>query len=118
MKPLIRLAAILSVLTVAVSGRADEKVPDGLIGTWHSQDAEKHPLVFDKDGTFQYGDEKVDGAWKMRTGTYTIDATGKITGELRLGGAVFRPWYRYKDGVLTGPRGPKPTVTWKKVEKK
>ena len=118
MKPTILLATTLSLLAVAQPCRSDEKVPEGLIGTWQSQDAEKHPLVFEKDGTFKYGEEKVDGEWKLIAGTYTIDATGKITGELRLGGAVFRPWYKYKDGVLTGPRGPKPTVTWKKVERK
>jgi uncharacterized protein (TIGR03066 family) len=106
-------------LAVAIPGRADEKVPEGLIGTWQSQDADRHPLVFEKDGTFKYGDKKVGGEWEMLTGTYTIDAAGKITGELRFGtSGVFRPWYKFKDGVLTGPRGPEPNVTWKKVEPK
>jgi uncharacterized protein (TIGR03066 family) len=117
MKSLMWLAVPALALVIGI-GRADEKVPESLIGTWHSQDEEKHPLVFEKDGTFHYGWKKNGDDWVMATGTFAIDAAGKVTAEVKHDGVVFRPWYKFKDGVLTGPRGPKPTVTWKKDEKK
>ncbi|HEX3149060.1 MAG TPA: hypothetical protein VHR66_13345 [Gemmataceae bacterium] len=97
---------------------ADEKIPEGLIGTWHSQDADKQPIVFEKDGTFHYGWKKDGADWKMVTGKFSIDPAGKITAELRTDGVVFKPWFKFKDGMVTGPRGPAPMVTWKKEEKK
>jgi hypothetical protein len=114
----IMIAACLLVLATFAIVCAEEKVPEALVGTWHSQDADKQPIVFEKDGTFRYGWEKVGGDWKMVTGKFTIDNTGKITAELRHQGVVFSPWYRFKDGMVTAPRGPAPKVTWKKEEKK
>jgi uncharacterized protein (TIGR03066 family) len=118
MKPVTLVAVGLALLFFAVPARPDEKIPDGVIGTWQSQEADKHPVGFEKDGTCHYGWKKTGDDWVMATGTFTIDAAGKVTAELKHDGVTFRPWFKFKDGVLTGPKGPKPTVTWKKVEKK
>lgn len=114
----IMIAACLVVLASFAVVCADEKIPDGLVGTWHSQDADKQPIVFEKDGTFHYGWEKKGADWMMVTGKFSIDSTGKITTEVRHQGVVLGTWYKFKDGMLTSPRGPAPKVNWKKEEKK
>jgi uncharacterized protein (TIGR03066 family) len=117
MKPIL-FAGLLVMIPFATDCRAEDEIPKTLIGTWHSQDGDNQPIVFEKDGTFHYGWKKDGADWKMATGTFAIDKAGKITAELKYEGVVFKPWYKFKDGMMTGPRGPKPTVTWKKEEKK
>ncbi len=102
------------VLFICVSRVGAEEKPEGLAGKWVSQNQEKHPLVFEANGTFKYGYEMKNGEWVLVTGKYTIDAKGKITGEIHHKGVIFRPWYLLKDGVLQGPRGPNPRVVWRK----
>jgi hypothetical protein len=91
-------------------------VPESLIGRWVSQDAEKKPVVFDKDGTCQYGWGKKDGGWVMVSGNYKMEAD-RARARFEHGGIVLSPWWRLKDGHLETPKNG-PPVIWKKDEKK
>ncbi|HEV3261359.1 MAG TPA: hypothetical protein VG013_31190 [Gemmataceae bacterium] len=100
---------------------ASRKVIDELIrtlqevlGRWLSQDGDQEPLVFERDGAFQCGFVKEKGEWVMATGQYTITADGKITTKAEHGGSTLYQTFTLKDGVLTGSRGSKQNVEWKK----
>ena len=96
-------------------GLAAEPAKDkDIVGTWHSQDDDKEPLVFEKDGTFKCGFVKEKGEWVMAVGTYTISDDGKIDAKAKQGGTTLGLHYTLKDGVIFGPRGPNPKVEWKK----
>jgi uncharacterized protein (TIGR03066 family) len=111
--------ALVAIHVDAGDEKENEKVQEKeLLGKWISQDGGKHPVIFEKDGGIKYGWKEVKGEWTMAAGKYTIDATGKITGQLQQGGVTFRPWFRLKDGMLEGPRGPRPVVIWKKEPSK
>src|SRR5262249_10372866 len=92
-------------------------IPESLIGRWVSEDAEKKPVVFDKDGTCQYGWEKKDGEWVMVSGTYKMEAADRARARFEHGGSVLSLWGRLKDGYLETPKNG-PPVIWKKDEKK
>src|SRR5262249_8755852 len=71
-----RIPAILglTVLLTACSSRcgaADPEAAKAILGRWACKDDRK-PLVFEKDGVFKYGWEKVKGEWVMVPGTYKI----------------------------------------------
>jgi uncharacterized protein (TIGR03066 family) len=87
---------------------------DEVVGRWVSQDADKEPLVFGKDGKFECGFGKKDGKWVMAVGTYTIAADGTIKATATHGGAKLGMQMKLKDGVITMPRGPKLRVAYKK----
>lgn len=95
--------------------RGAEDPTKEVVGKWASQDDDKEPLVFEKDGTFKCGFIKDKGEWVMATGTYTISADGKIKARAKHGGASLSLHYTLKDGVIQGPRGPNPLVQWRKV---
>src|SRR5262249_45102222 len=96
----------------AVAAPADE-----VIGRWVSQDADKEPLVFGKDGKFECGFVKEKGKWVMAVGTYTISADGKIKATATHGGARLGMQMTLEDGVITMPRGPKLRVAYKKEKR-
>jgi hypothetical protein len=75
-------------------------------------------VVFEKDGKFRYGWEKLNGAWVMAAGTFSMDAKGKIVAKVHYQGVALSPWYVLKNDVLQGPRGPKPSVVWKREQPK
>jgi uncharacterized protein (TIGR03066 family) len=85
-----------------------------VLGRWLSQDGDQEPLVFERDGAFQCGFVKEKGEWVMATGQYTITADGKITTKAEHGGSTLYQTFTLKDGVLTGSRGSKQNVEWKK----
>src|SRR5262249_37942420 len=99
----------------AQSGTQDKQhdIADALTGKWISQDAEKRPVIFERDGNMKYGWKVVKGEWTMAAGRYTIDAKGKITGDIRLEGFRYQPWFKLIDGELHLPRDARPKV-WKK----
>jgi hypothetical protein len=100
---------------VAVAPAAE--IPESLIGRWVSQDADKKPIVFDKDGTCQYGWENKDGEWVMVAGTYKMEAADRARAKFEHGGITLSPWWRLKDGHLETPKDG-PPIIWKKDEKK
>ena len=107
------LAIILSVSAAAPA--AD--IPQALIGRWVSQDAEKKPVVFNKDGTCQYGWEKNKaGEWVMVAGTFQMEPDGRARARFEHGGVVYSPWWRLKDGHLETPKDVRPVI-WKKDPK-
>jgi uncharacterized protein (TIGR03066 family) len=85
-----------------------------LPGRWLSQDEDREPLVFEKDGSFKCGFVKEKGEWVMATGQYTLTADGKIATKAEHGGSTVYQTFTLKDGVLSGPRGSKENVAWKK----
>jgi hypothetical protein len=85
----------------------------GVLGRWVSQDGDKEPLVFEKDGSFQCGFVKEKGEWVMAKGQYTLAADGKIRTEAKYEGSTIYQTFTLKDGVISGSRGPKPNVEWK-----
>jgi hypothetical protein len=87
---------------------------EALPGRWLSQDEDKEPLVFEKDGSFKCGFVKEKGEWVMATGQYVLTADGKIATKAEHGGSTVYQTFTLKDGVLTGPRGSKQDVEWKK----
>src|SRR5262245_44616395 len=92
---------------------AQHDIADAIIGKWISQDAEKRPVIFERDGSMKYGWKLVKGEWTMAAGRYIIDAKGKITGDLHHEGVRFQPWFKLVDGELQSPRDARPKV-WKK----
>lgn len=103
------LAIVLSLTATAPA--AD--IPEALIGRWVSQDANKTPVVFRKDGTCEYGWEKKDGGWVMVSGTYTMEAVDRARARFEYGGVALSPWWRLKDGHLETPKDVRPTI-WNK----
>ena len=90
---------------------------DAVIGRWVSQDADKEPLVFAKDGKFECGFFRKEGKWVMAVGTYSIDAGGKIRATATHGGARLTMQMLLKDGVIAMPRGPKLRVAYKREKR-
>ena len=107
--------SVVILALVATAPAAD--VPESLFGRWVSQDADKKPVVFDKDGTCQYGWEKKDGEWVMVAGTYKMEAADRVLARFEHAGVVLSLWWRLKDGHLETPKNG-PPVIWKKDEKK
>jgi uncharacterized protein (TIGR03066 family) len=112
------LAGVLTVLLIAVGIARAQDVAEKVVGRWVSQNAEKHPLVFKKDGTFEYGWKKTAGGWELAAGTYKIEAGGKIRGTIAREGVNLGVWYVLTEDGLQGPRGPNPKMTWQRDEKK
>ena len=79
-------------------------IPEALLGRWVAQDAEKTPVVFDKDGTCRYGWEKKDGKWVMVAGTFKLEAADRAGARFEHGGIVLSLWWRLKDGHLETPK--------------
>jgi hypothetical protein len=84
-----------------------------LVGRWTSQDADKEPLVFGKDNTFECGFVKEKGAWVMAKGQYTLSPDGKIRTQAQYEGSTISRIFTLKDSVIRGSRGPNPNVEWK-----
>jgi hypothetical protein len=85
-----------------------------VLGRWLSQDGDQEPLVFEKGGSFQCGFVKEKGEWVMATGQYTLTADGKIATKAEHGGSTVYQTFTLKDGVISGSRGLKENVEWKK----
>jgi uncharacterized protein (TIGR03066 family) len=106
------LGVLLSGCALAAAG-ADEPNKE-LLGRWVSQDGAGEPLVFEKDGGFKCGFVKEKGEWVMAAGKYTVAAGGKIKTEARYEGSTLYRTFTLKNGVITGERGLKLNVEWKK----
>jgi uncharacterized protein (TIGR03066 family) len=113
-----RLAAVLTILLIAVGIARAQDVAKKVVGRWVSQSAEKQPLVFKKDGVFEYGWKKTADGWEMAAGSYKIEAGGKIRGTIAREGVNLGVWYVLTEDGLQGPRGPNPKMTWQRDEKK
>jgi hypothetical protein len=85
-----------------------------VVGRWVSQDGDREPLVFEKDGSFQCGFIKEKGVWVMATGQYTMTDDGRIATKAEHAGSTLYRTFSFSGGVITGPRGPKQNVDWKK----
>ncbi len=112
---MLRLALSFCAVLALAATAAD--TPEALIGRWVSQDAERKPVVFNKDGTCRYGWEKKDGDWVMVSGTYAMEAADRARARFEHGGITLSLWWRLKDGRLETPKKGPPTI-WKKDEKK
>jgi hypothetical protein len=88
--------------------RTVEELP----GRWLSQDGDQQPLLFGPDGSFQCGFVKEKGNWVMARGAYAIMPDGKIATRAEHQGSTLFQTFTFKDGVLTGSRGPNPRVEW------
>jgi uncharacterized protein (TIGR03066 family) len=87
-----------------------------VVGKWVSDDNERIPLEFLKDGTARVGFFKENGKWVLATGTYTVSERGSVKCEARYeGSTLFQAW-NVKDGALIGSHGPRPVVRWVKVK--
>ena len=106
---------LLSLLTLGLTATLSAASP--VVGKW-TCDADKAPVEFKADGTIKYPWFNGKGGWDITDGTYTVGADGMVKYTTKNGGATLSGWFRYKDGTLTSPRGPMPTVTWSKVEEK
>ena len=87
-----------------------------VVGKWLSDDDEKNPLEFLKDGTAKVGFFKEKGDWVIATGTYTISDKGSVKCQVRYEGSTLFATWEVKDGALVGSRGPRPVVRWLKVK--
>jgi uncharacterized protein (TIGR03066 family) len=98
------------------AARAREGPKSAVVGQWASDDAERIPLEFRKDGTARIGFIKKKGKWLIATGKYTVSDKGRVECEARCEGVTLREFWTLKDGVLVGARGPNPMVKWVKVK--
>ena len=107
----------LGAWAVADEPKKAEEIKKALVGKW-TCDADKAPLEFTADGKIKYPWFNGKGGWTITDGTYTVSGDGEVKYKTTNGEATLSGWFRYKDGVLTSPRGPKPLATWSKVEEK
>ena len=111
------VVGVLTLLVLAPLAPAAD-IPDQIVGRWVSQDAEKRPVEFAKDGTCRYGWEKnAAGEWVMTAGTFHMEAPDRARFRIQHGGVTLGKWFRLKDGALETPLPPR-GLTWKKEEKK
>jgi uncharacterized protein (TIGR03066 family) len=96
--------------------KAEAAMKAVVVGKWVSDDDDKSPLEFLKDGTAKVPFFKEKGQWVMGTGTYTVSAKGAVKCVVKHeGSTLFQAW-EIKDGRIVGSRGPKPVVRWIKVK--
>jgi uncharacterized protein (TIGR03066 family) len=112
----VRTLALIVLGFTYLASEAGEPRPEKLLGKWISQDSAFGPLIFEKDGRFQYGWEKKDGDWKLVAGTYKIEADGRIVTRVEHEGVVLGSWYRFKDGKLQRPYGMGKMASWKRAD--
>jgi uncharacterized protein (TIGR03066 family) len=111
---MVRTLLLAGIVTVVLApGRAAGPAEE-VVGRWVSQDADKEPMVFAKDGKFECGFIRKEGKWVMAVGTYSVAADGTIQATATHGGAKLGMRMKLKDGVITRPRGPKLRVEYKK----
>src|SRR5262249_50259272 len=73
--------------------KAEAAIRAVVVGKWVSDDDEKIPLEFLKDGTAKVGFFKEKGAWVIATGTYTVSDSGSVRCEVRHeGSTLFQAW--------------------------
>ena len=102
-------------LRAAAQEKADPKT--AVIGKWLSDDEDRLPLEFFKDGTAKIGFIREKGKWLIATGKYTVSDKGRVECDGTYKDTTFKSWWNLKDGVLVGPSGPNPMVRWVKVKK-
>lgn len=112
-----RMAFCLGFIFASVAAAPAADIPDSLIGRWVSQDTDKRPIEFARDGTCRYGWEKKDGEWVLVAGTFEMEAADRARARFRHGGITLSLWWRIKDGQLESPKNGPPLI-WKKDEKK
>jgi hypothetical protein len=88
-----------------------------VVGQWESDDADKLPLEFFQDGTARIGFIKENGKWLINEGKWTVSEKGHVEVNGSTNGGTFYDWWKLENGILTGPKGPRPDVKWLKVEK-
>lgn len=89
--------------------------PDGLpVGTWYSQDKDRSPLIFEKDGTAKVGFLWRDGKGEWMTGRYAVSDQGLIVVAAKKEGVRSMEFFRVENDKLVGARGPAPRVLWEK----
>jgi uncharacterized protein (TIGR03066 family) len=101
---------------LAPSKASLEKMTARVVGKWVSEDNQKLPLEFLKDGTAKVGFIKENGVWLIATGTFTVSGNGTIRSRTVYQGSTLTQSWRLKDGALVGSSGPRPIVKWVKVE--
>jgi len=90
-----------------------ERKTGELVGAWISDDGDRYKIVFGEDGSFSEGREG-----QMTTGLYAISDGGLIvTCSARQGGPTLGSWFQLQPDskTVTGPKGPRPRVVWKRV---
>jgi hypothetical protein len=92
------------------------QILEALPGKWESRDGDKNPLEFGKDGSYKCGFIQENGEWKIAVGSYSLMADGKIGTKAEHAGSTLYQTFTFKDGVLSGSRGPKQNVEWKKTK--
>ena len=73
--------------------------PELLVGRWESQDGDQMPLLFDVNGTVEWGALREDGHWLMSKGTYHIEGDRVIITR-DSGPRSFDRSYTFARGVL------------------
>jgi hypothetical protein len=89
---------------------------EAVVGKWVSDDDEKVPLEFLRDGTAKVGFVKEKGEWLIATGRFTVTDKGTVICSVHHKGSTLLGSWTVKDGTLIGSRGPKPQVRWVKIK--
>jgi len=87
-----------------------ERTEGELAGLWTSVDGDRHPMVFGADGSFS---EDFNG--NMTTGLYAISDKGRIVAVSKWKGIGCSSHFRFDGKTITGPKGPRPNVQWKRT---
>jgi hypothetical protein len=97
---------------------------DALVGKWVSDDADRIPVEFRADGSFNLAVSKTLGSsypagWKWETaeGTYMVAEGGRVEYTAKLGGRTIRGHFTMKDAVLVHPTGANYRTRWTKMPK-
>jgi hypothetical protein len=90
---------------------------DGLpIGSWESDDGDRCPARFAKDGEVEVGFIWQKGAGSLAKGIYAISDSGRIAYVARCDGVSLAGWFRVDGAAIYGPRGPLPRVNYVRVK--
>lgn len=104
------------VIAALPDAQAEAAKKAAVVGKWVSDDDQKIPLEFLKDGTARVGFIKEDGKWVLAVGPYTVSDKGAVKCKATYeGSTLFQTWHM-KEAALVGSHGPRPMVRWVKVK--
>lgn len=109
-----QLDSYLAIFTSATNWTYGERTPGELAGTWVLENGGGHRIIFDVDGRpGTFSEELVNG--KLTAGVYAVSDQGHIAAVSKGDGISLGSHFKFDGQFISGPRGPSPSVRWKRV---